>query len=241
MLGQLIKKTPGILFNSIFLIYIALLQPFIFAGANDVLFQDEQRKWLGILLLVLFALEIPALIIKIRQVTTRTKKVLGHTNRIAVLWTLHLLFSTLVGFVAIQSISVDFINGPIGAWLFALILLKEFILLFLLTIPPVTNPGNTYSLKQERIAEAVLIAFACITYTAFWESLISSFEPVHTLSLGGAAQILIFIGFFLIIFLPARFGFTVEEWLQPLPPKQIWLRRIMMVLAIVFGLLPILF
>ena len=221
------------------MLYIAALQPFIFRGAEEVLFEETQRPLLGILLLALFILEIPALIVKIRQVTNRTRKTLAHQNRVAVFWTLHLLSAVLVGFVAIEAISADFINSSLGAAIFIAIFVKEFVLLFLLVIPKVTSPKHVPLQKRELISSVILILFACVSYTAFWEVFISSFEKVSPLTIGGFLQMLIFTGFFLIIYLPARFGFSVERLLQPPESNHRLAQFATLMLAIFFGLLPL--
>ena len=150
----------------------------------------------------------------------------------------HMIVSTVVALVLLDSWGVPS-DSPWIAVGALLAVLKDFVAFFMCAGQSVTReaPGHW----KERAADVILLAFSCVAYTVWWESLLDLSE-IHTDTLRLKLVLFPFLcGFFLFLYLPLRFPFLLDE--HHLRPAQGRKARILVELALgtALGLVPAFF
>ena len=147
----------------------------------------------------------------------------------------HMIVSAVAGLVLLDCWGVPSDSPWLGAGVIVFVL-KDFVALGMCagqaTAPEA--PGHW----KERAADFFLLAFSCVAYTVWWESLLDLSE-IHTEGWRLKLLLLPFLaGFFLFLYLPLRLNFLLEEC--HLRPRAGRYRRIAAELAIgtILGLGP---
>lgn len=228
---------------ALFYLYIFFLAPPLAQALKDGLARPEPLWGPGFLLLAVLLLEPFALRWKVRFLRRRNRdEGFAPQGSMLLLFSLavigHMIVSAVVGLVLVDSWGVPSDSPWIGAAAL-LAILKDFIAFFMCAGPSVAReaPGHW----KERLADVLLLAFSCVAYTVWWESLLDLGE-IQADTLGLKLALFPFLcGFFLFLYLPLRFSFLLEEHhLQPAPGRK---RRILAELAVgtALGLVPAFF
>ena len=248
---------PGAIRNGIldratslgFYLYAFLLAPPLARALKVGLAADEPLWIPGFLLLAAMALEPVGLVWKLRFLRRRNLEdsfepqgsMLGIFSAVTIG---HMILTLVVGMLmldcwgAVGNGSGDDPGGWWGAAIIALFL-KDFIAL-------IASGGNAVSREapghwKERAADVFLLAFGCVAYTAWWETLLD-LGDISGESLGMKLALLPLLGgVFLFFYLPLRLPFLLDEcYLRPAAGRK---ARIWGELAIgaVLGFLPAFF
>lgn len=223
--GETIYSWEGWVFNFLCAIYFAFISPLV-KDASIATMQDESDflPWLGIALLLVSLLEIYAFPKKMKYVHRAAIEHGEKMNSGFVLWMFHAVISILITFMIIESFGYDIVaeegrQEPTW-WMMLLIfavVIKELIFLFtIMGLHDETNQLEEYKRpnKKEWILDLILLAYACLAYTATWEAIggTANMEKDNTImyvvNLFAASII------FLIFYMPIRIPYYLEEMLQ---------------------------
>jgi hypothetical protein len=212
----------GILFNLLFLGYLALLQPLVLRRLDGVLERGAVDPLLGVLLLVVPWLELAGLYLKAPVVLARlrTNSARWPTTLPIVVWMAHLVLNImlLVGFACFGVNSGD--DPPLwGVLLMAAVVIKElfFLLYWTLKVEPGKEPRETRFLQEtwflrELAGDLLLLPFALLSFSCLWQMLVAR-NPIHYSSPGDAAvELALAVFVFLLLFTASRSLYVIEEW-----------------------------
>jgi hypothetical protein len=242
-------KTPyarysGIVFNTAFFLYALLLQPFVFQSMHAQLKQQGTTPLLGIIILLIIILELPALFIKSKVIRARLKHKSEEGSGLLMFgWMAHAVLSLLLFMFAVQSFGFSITAQDLPLWItigMFLVVIKE--LAYLLGMILATEPlKESPKASKEFLADIILIAFACVSFTTLWE--LSAQQPgfhLSSYSLGEAiAQGIAAFMIFLIAFYGSRLPFFIEEFQQERTPTQQKITYLSFFIAIITAFLPI--
>ena len=227
----------------LFYLYVFFLAPPLARSLKAGLARPEALWGPGFLLLAVWLLEPVGLRWKVRFLRRRNQdEGFAPQGSMLILFSLavigHMIVTVVVGLVLLDSWGVPSDSPWIAAG--ALLgVLKDFTAFFLCAGKSVSReaPGHW----KERTADVILLAFSCVAYTVWWESLLDLGE-IHAETLGLKLVLFPFLcGFFLFLYLPLRFPFLLEE--HHLQPAQGRKMRILAELAVgtLIGLCPAFF
>ena len=226
-----------------FYLYIFWLAPPLARALKEGLARPEPLWGPGGLLLAVLLLEPVGLRWKIRFLRRRNQdEGFEPQGSMLMLFSLagigHMIVSAVAGLVLLDCWGVPSDSPWIAAGAL-LCVAKDFVAFFLCAGKAVSReaPGHW----KERVADAILLAFGCVAYTVWWESLLDLGE-IHTDTLVLKLVLFPFLcGFYLFLYLPLRLPFLLDE--HHLRPAQGRRARILAELAIgtALGLVPAFF
>ena len=230
MWGQLQFYGYAVLFYA----YAFLGAPAMARSLERVVHHDERHMGVGVHLALVMAVEIPALVLKTDGVMGRQKENPGTSSWTALflcVFVAHYTVNIMLGMTVLQALGFSQKPQPsngVMATVFFAVMIKEFFLLFVVgrrTVCP-----RFCSPKKEVAADVILLLFKCVAYTAYWD-VILGVGPLDESRLW--AVLLMFLPFtlaFLIIYLPTRFMWILEElYVKPPAGRR---RRILQEIAI---------
>ncbi len=243
-LGGMLKAH---LFPLLFYLYAFAGAPLVRRAFDLSLHGDKPKPLLGILLFTVLILETVGLRWKsqalkdraLPEAFARPISGLGYAAGI-----MHVLLVIFLGITALDTLGVmaeGYDDGAQAKWLgiaFCVLLAKETVLMFLLAGEH--RPGRSPAPWKETAADVFLLVFGCIAYTAFWESLIAIGEFDRSNLIVYVVETLAVGLIFLIIYLPIRVPYLMEErYLGPAQGKKarLWFA---MGMGVLMGLYPML-
>lgn len=257
-----LRKNPGILFNLIFSfaswLYGIFLRRDILEYARNLNPQVENppaNYTVGIVMLLVMLCETAGIFFKSRDIRYRLSQPEGRTFEtlldgkgvMVLIAILHIVGSLMVGAVMISAFGMDFENA---GWmiLFAVFLRELFVwyLAFLTTYERSPEYLPVSGLKKF-IGNACLVFWGLVAYTICWERFTVNFtayfqRPDLFSSIGSIIQFaFVVIGVVLMslmLFVPTRFGFIIEETTFLKDKKDRMYFALSLVLAVASSIIP---
>lgn len=235
-------RWEGFVFNVVCALYFVFLAPIIVDAANLAMRDPEAKViWLGVLLALISLAEVWALPVKLRFVNQAVRDNGGAAGKAFYLWMFHTVISVILLFLVAGSFGVKITGDDSDSlpwWLSALIfvtVIKELVFLGFLWSgsdgEAVVNPKYARPKKREWIADAILVVYACVAYSATWSTITRGMglepeDPVMFVVNLFVASLL-----FLIFYLPLRIPYWIEEMAQ-VKTRGDWLRLVGSVLVV---------
>ena len=223
-----------------FYVYVFLLAPPLAGALKAGLAQPEPLRGTGALLFAVLLLEPFGLRWKVRFLRRRNLEdgFAPQGNMLAVFSAAvigHMIVAVVTGMVALDCWGGEMEERALGV-VATVLILKEFAAWFACAGQGTSRepPGHW----KEHLADFLLLAFGCVAYTAWWESLLD-ISLIDTEGWKLKLLLMPFLSlFFLFLYLPLRLPFLLEEY--HLRPKQGRVLRIVGELALgaVLGLWP---
>jgi len=229
-----------------FYLYALLLAPDLARALKAGLADPQPILWPGLLILLLlilepFALRGKALFVRRRAADdhrTPQGSMLGIFS-LAVIG--HFMVTIFLGLLMLDCWGKTGTGSetlsPWLAWVLVLLVLKEMVALFSMGGQAVSRepPGH----PREWASDWILLAFSCVVYTVWWEALVD-LEELSALDPGTRLALFPFLGLlFLLVYLPLRFPFLLEEhYLRPLRGRKMRL-FLEMGIGVALGLYPL--
>jgi hypothetical protein len=258
---SLFMRFRGILFNLLFLAYLALLQPLVLRRLDAVLERGAVDPLLGVLLLVVPWLELAGMYFKAPVVLERLRQGAARwpSTFPTVVWMAHLVLNVMlfVGFACFGVVSGD--DPPLwGVLLMVAVVLKElyFLLYWTLKVEPVQaratssaedsearHSPSPYPARpgwSELAGDLLLLPFALLSFSCLWQMLVAR-SPIHYSSPGDAVvELALAVFVFLLLFAASRSLYVIEEWatLRGKWPIAAWAVSILLNLALAVAFLP---
>lgn len=226
-------RWEGIIFNAFCAVYFLFFASGVTNAAN-IAMRDPEGKvvWLGILLAVITVLESWAFPVKMRFVNEAIRDQADAGGKAFYLWIFHTVISIVLLFLIAGCFGVkitDEVESEMPWWLMALIfvtVVKELVLLGFLWITPEEEskptPEYTRPKLKEWIADAILVVYACVAYSATWSTITAGMNLEHDHPVMFITNLLVAILLFLIFYLPLRIPYWVEELAQLKSAADVW-------------------
>ena len=247
----LFMRFRGILFNLLFLAYLALVQPHVLRRLDAVLDRGAVDPLLGVLLLAVPWLELAGLYFKAPPVLERLRQApRWPSNLPTVVWMAHLVLNVML-FVGFACFGVDTNQDPPlwGVLLMAAVVIKElaYLLYWIMKVEPAQARGaihlSPYPARpwwSELVGDLLLLPFALLSFSCLWQMLVAR-NPIHYSSPGDAVvELALAVFVFLLLFAASRSLYVIEEWatLRGRWPIAAWALSILLNLALAVAFLP---
>lgn len=222
-LAQRTYRWEGLVFNVTCDIYFVLLAPLIVSTADAVMRQPGVTAvWLGVLILAISLAELWAFPVKMRFVNQAVRTHGDSAGSAFMLWLFHAVISVILVMLIAECFGAEIGEGDDSTTWMAIVMpivvIKELVFLFVLMagIDDDSEPLPRYTRPQRRewLADAILVVYACVVYSASWGSIMSNADlephnlPMYVLNLFVASLL------FLIFYLPLRIPYWIEELAQ---------------------------
>lgn len=222
-------RWEGTLFNFLCAVYFVVAAPHVVTAADAAMRDPEARPiWLGILIVVISLAEIYAFPVKMRFVNEAIRDQGDAAGRAFYLWMFHAVISVILVFLVAGCFGVkaaELEDSEMPWWLVALLpvtVIKELVFLGFLWgggegeegKRRAPNPSYTRPSPREWIADAILVVYACVAYSATWSAITKGMD----LERGNPVMFVVNLGLsallFLIFYLPLRIPYWIEEMAQ---------------------------
>lgn len=229
-----LRRNPGILFNLIFSfaswLYGIFLRRDVLEYARNLNPQVENppaNYTVGIVMLLVMLCETIGIYIKSRDIRYRLMQPEGRylqpplerSGVMMLIFVLHIVSSLIIGGVMLSAFGIDFEKG---GWMILLAIILRDLYLFYLAFLTTSEPSRECMVSgwKKFIGNACLVFWGLVAYTVCWERFAVNFTayfqcPDLFSSIGSIIQFaFVVIGLVLlslILFVPTRFGFIVEE------------------------------
>jgi hypothetical protein len=202
------EKHRGVVFNTLFGFYLFFLQPVVFRSADGLIVGEKTAPAFGVILITILVLETIGLQIKLPSIDRE-----GEYGAAFGLWTFHVGVSVMLTMAAFEALGLYPSAEPSGSFVavtMIIIMLREIYLLFFMLGGSLKRRSN----KALWTGDLFLLIYATIAYTTLWETL-SSRSSFGLSSYIGSGEIIVqtsaAIVLFLMLFLPMRTAFILEE------------------------------
>ena len=219
--GGILLYGRGTLANLAFAAYAFLLQKPLLAWSVEAVHGKSANLPLGVALVAALVLEPFLIRARLRQLAARLVRAgtlaPGDTVDLSggiLLWLLHLLAGTVLALVALSAFGLDFERDQgVGGGLIVLQVVRELVILGIVAGARIEAPApRRWPRLREAAVDVGLVLFACTAYTATWQVLASTGEPLNQLNLGLTLVYTAVSGLlFLIFYLPTRLAYLLEE------------------------------
>lgn len=228
-----VYRWEGFLFNFFCAIYFLFFASGIVEAAGIAMREADGRVvWLGILLAAISLAEVWAFPVKMRFVSEAIRDQGDSGGRAFYLWVFHTLISIVMLFLIAGSFGVKVTGGKgndMPWWLQALIfvtVIKELVLLGFLWVTPekgvAPDPRYTRPKAKEWIADAILVVYACVAYSATWSTITAGMDLDRDDPVMFVVNLFVATLLFLIFYLPLRIPYWVEEMAQVKTGADAW-------------------
>ena len=226
--GSLAFRTyrwEGFVFNVVCAVYFLFFASQV-VDAADAAMRDPDAKiiWLGLLLGFISLAEIWAFPVKMRFINEAVRDNGDTAGRAFYLWMFHTVISIILVFLIAGSFGVKITDGAaekLPWWLqalFPVVVLKELVFLgFMWTSPDenaARNPKYSRPKLREWIADAILVVYACVAYSATWSAIVKGMSLDRNDPVMLVLDIFLSALLFLIFYLPLRIPYWIEELAQ---------------------------
>lgn len=209
-----INSRRGIIFNLLFLFYIGIVQPLFLESVLGIIYDDQKNITLGIIILVAIVVETIGIYYKSAALSQRVVDTERFSGGFFMIWIMHTVVTVIMYMWALSSFGIDVTaDQPHPAmYVIFLVVIKELVVMGFIFL--IEDRKKDISFKKEWMADLFLLFFACIAYTATWESI--SAGPNSSLSQYsyGEAAVQSFAAalLFIIFFIPIRMMHVIEDW-----------------------------
>ena len=226
-----------------FYLYAIFAAPPLARALKEGLADPQPVRWPGVLLLAVLVLEPIGLRWKALFLRRRNRdesfepqgSMMGLASAVVIG---HMIVSVLVGMIALDCLGLAG-EGANPAWMGAasvVLVFKDLLAFFSTGGSQVSRepPGHW----KEHLADAILLAFGCLAYTAWWQGLLD-LGDISSESLGmKLALVPLLGGLFMFFYLPMRVPFVMDEcYLQPAQGRKARI-SFELVLGALLGLYP---
>ena len=232
----------NLFYPALFVLYAIFVSPFILHNTEAILYTDQRNAWLGVFLLLILLLEIPAMHVLMRHSAWFAQQHAGTQKSSGLpmmLWLAHMLLVVIVYMQGLQALgwidagrSEDM--GAEGLLLF-LPVIKEIYVLMLIVMPA----PKKYTDLPLRFAELGAFLFSCLAYTVFWLAIFRNTEFSTHIPILFFVELLIAAFFFLIFYCATRIP---ELWLHthlPIESRAPGFWFITILLPVTLAVLPV--
>ncbi len=235
----------GLVLNLVFAAWAQFIASPVTRAATETL-DGQPRAWLGIVLLLVMALEPVLLKRRLLQIGARLvaagRARLGDPVPVpgaSFLAFVHLVLGPVLAMMAAESFGAGVKDG-VGILFVIAAVFRELYLMFLLLAPPRIEVLPTRSKLANFTLDLGFVSVTCLGYAASWAPIALRGEPINQGGVGLTLLYAVVSGMlFLFFFLPARQAYVIEELLFATTPwRQRWLAASMIV-AIVSALTPL--
>lgn len=218
-------RWEGFVFNIVCAVYFLFFAEHIVEAADAAMRDHEARiPWLGVLLTCVCLAEVWAFPVKMRFINEAIRDNGDSAGRAFYLWMFHTVISVVLIFMIFGCFGVKITKGAaenLPWWMqiaFPVVVAKELVFLGFMWISPgeksAPNPKYSRPKLREWFADAVLVVYACIAYSATWGAITKGMgiDRSHPASL--ILDVFLCSILFLIFYLPLRIPYWVEEMAQ---------------------------
>jgi hypothetical protein len=219
-----IYRWEGLIFNLLSALYFLFLAPLLQTSTIASIKGEPPTAvpWLGWLLILISILEVYAFPLKMCYVQAAVKNHQEKFGNGIFLWMFHAVISILLMFTAFQAFGFDFIGEEkeLPWWMMGLIfatVIKE--LYFMGTMMGLKTEEQLQQKygrpnRKEWLVDLILLVYACIAYTACWQSLSYGMDMEKDNMVMYIVNCFVAGLLFLIFYLPLRIPYHLEETAQ---------------------------